>query len=163
MIVTPFVIVATRRMKDQQTNNEMQKDCRLEEQRILSELFASNFCLLYANRERIWADPQLYGGDVGVAPYGSNGKVGLGAVLYAIETNPNLFHAGSARIIDFYGSPLSGTTVNKAVDLLTGRVSSFKGSNFIAKIRALNQATGSYPMSEEAASLTEIIGMLSMK
>ena len=163
MIVTPFVIVATRRMKDPKTTNEMQKDCRLEEQRILSELFASNFCLLYANRERIWSDRRLYGADVGVAPYGSNGKVGLGAVLYAIDAHPNLFHSGSARIIDFYGSPLSGTTVNKAVDLQTGRVSSFGGGGFIAKVRALNRATELYPMSGEAASLTEIIGLLSMK
>ena len=95
-----------------------------------------------------------------VAPYGSNGKVGLGAVLHAIDAQPDLFHVGDTRIIGFYGSPLTGTTVNKAVDLLTGRVSSFVGGGFIAKVHALNVATALYPKSEEALPLAEVVGLL---
>ena len=138
----------------------MQKNCRLEDQRILSELFASNFRLLYANRDRIWSDPRLYGADVGITTYGNNGKVGLGAVLQAIDAHPDLFHVGDTRIIGFYGSPLTGTTVNRAVDLLTGRVSSFGGGGFIPKIRALNAATVLYPKSEDALPLAEVVRIL---
>lgn len=97
-----------------------------KDRQALSEHFASSFRLLYANRDRIWSDPRLYGADVGVTTYGNNGKGGLGAVLYAIDAHPGLFHVGDTRVINFYGSPLSGTTVNKAVDILTGRVSSLR-------------------------------------
>ena len=127
------------------------------EKRTLSELYASNFRLLYANRDRIWPDPRLYGADVGVTTYGNNGKVGLGAVLHAIDAHPDLFHVGDTCIIRFYGNPLTGTTVNRTVDLRTGVVSSVGGSGFIAKIRALNAATDVYPMSEDAMQLDEVI------
>lgn len=126
----------------------------------LSELFASDFRLLYASRERIWSDPLMYGADVGVTTYGNNGKVGLGAVLHAIDAQSDIFHVGDTRIIGFYGSPLTGTTVNKAVDLLTGRVSSFVGGGFIAKVRALNEATALYSKSEDALPLADVVGLL---
>lgn len=126
----------------------------------LSELFSSSFPLLFANRERIWSDPRLYGADVNVAPYGNNGRVGLGAVLHAVDAHPDLFQIGDNRIIGFYGSPLSGTTVNRAVDVRTGRVSSFGGGGFIAKVSALNAATALYPKSEDALPLGEVVGLL---
>ncbi len=125
-----------------------------------TELFPSHFPLLYANRERIWSDPLLYGSDIGVSTYGNNGKVGLGAVLYAIDAHPELFHIGNARIVSFYGSPLSGTTVNLAVDLQNGDTFSIKGGNFIAKIRALNAAAAVYPRSAAALPLDDVIVFL---
>ena len=124
----------------------MKKDTiNQNDRRSLSALFCSSFRLLYENRGRIWSDPLLYGADVGVSTYGTNGKVGLGAFLEAVEANPSLFQAGSRRVAGFYGSPLSGTTVNRWVDLLTGEVSTTRGSGFIARVRALNAATALYP------------------
>lgn len=128
--------------------------------RNMSDLFASSFPLLYGSRDRIWSDPYLYGADIGVNTYGNNGKVGLGAVLHAIDSRPDLFQLGETRIISFYGNPLTGTTVNRTVDLRTGVASSVGGSGFIAKIRALNAASALYPMSENAASLGEVVRML---
>ena len=135
-------------------------DTRKEDRQALSGLFASSFRLLYANRERILSDPLLYGADVGVTTYGNNGKVGLGAVLHAIDAHPDLFHVGDARIISFYGSPLSGATVNRTVNLRTGRVSSFKGGGFNAKISALNAAAALFPKSEDASSLGEVVELM---
>ena len=139
----------------------MKKDViNQNDRRSLPALFCTSFRLLYENRARIWSDPLLYGADVGVSTYGTNRKVGLGAFLEAVEANPSLFQAGSRRVAGFYGSPLSGTTVNRWVDLRNGEVTTTRGSGFIARVRALNAATALYPGSEDAAPLREVVSLL---
>lgn len=147
-------------LNNHRTSLKMNGTPPADDNRTRSGLFASSFRLLYASRERIWSDPLLYGADVGVSTYGNNGKVGLGAVLHAVDAHPDLFRVGDARIISFYGSPLSGATVNRAVDLRTGRVFTVKGQGFISKIRALNAAAAFYPKSGDALPLGEVIGLL---
>ena len=117
----------------------------LDDERALLEVYKNNFPLLYRNRERIWENPRMACSEVmGFRILGKT-RVSLGAVLKAVEDGGGLFRKGSGVICYYFGSPLTGTTVNRVVDLRTGRISTLKDSGFIHKSVAITRALKTFP------------------
>ena len=77
-----------------------------------------------------------------------NGKpsASLGAYLKAVDTHPELFRSGKDKVIcRYFGSPMSGATVNTVINLRTGRITTRRGGAYHAKSVAWSEELKVYP------------------
>lgn len=124
------------------------------------ETYEKNFCLLYCNRERIWENPGFSSAEIGVHIMGGI-SVSLGAMLRAIDSHPELFRVGGNRVIcHYFGSPLSGVTVCRVVNMETGRVKRMILGGFDAKTTAVLEGIKEFPASEAAMPLSDLVSSL---
>lgn len=87
--------------------------------------------------------------------------VSLGGMLRAIDAHPELFRVGGNRMIcRFFGSPLSGATVCRVVNLDTGKVKSMILGGFDAKTSAILEAVKEFPVSEVAMPLSDLVSSI---
>lgn len=123
------------------------------------QTYLDNFPLFYENKETIWRNPRFFSAETGMSLLGHT-SVSLGGMLKAIDAHPELFRPGGkdpCAIAQFFGSPMSGATVNRVVNLRTGRVRTRKDGGFHARSRAVSEAMGEYPVSKQAALPLSII------
>ena len=125
----------------------------------VQDLFYQNARFLYEKRFEIWANPRMASALTGTVYY--NGKrVTVGGYLLAVEKHPDLFFTRSSLIVSFGGSPLSGASVNTAVNWRNGRIRSFKGGSFGSRISAYVEGHAIYPVREGAFPLSLVVEML---
>ena len=124
------------------------------------ETYEKNFRLLYGNREKIWTDPRFYSAEIGVHIMGGI-PVSLGGMLKAIDAHPELFRVGENRVIcHYFGSPLSGTTVCRVVNLDTGKMRRMILGRYEAKTSAILEAVKEFPVSEAAMPLSDLVSSI---
>lgn len=124
------------------------------------ETYEKNFRPLYGNREKIWKDPSFSSAGIGVHIMGGI-SVSLGGMLRAIDTHPELFRVGENLVIcHYFGSPLSGTTVCRVVNLDTGKVRRMILGRYDAKTSAILEAVKEFPVSEAAMPLSDLVSSL---
>lgn len=125
----------------------------------VQDIFYQNARFLYEKRFEIWANPRMASALTGTVYY--NGKrVTIGGYLRAVEMHPDLFFTRNSLIVSFGGSPLSGASVNTAVNLKNGRIRSFKGGSFGSRMRAYVDGHAIYPIREWAFPLSIVVEML---
>ena len=125
----------------------------------VQDIFYQNARFLYEKRFEIWANPRMASALTGTVYY--NGKrVTIGGYLKAVEMHPDLFFTRNSLIVSFGGSPLSGASVNTAVNLKNGRIRSFKGGSFGSRMRAYVDGHAIYPIREWAFPLSMVVEML---
>lgn len=125
----------------------------------VQDIFYQNARFLYEKRFEIWTNPRMASALTGTVYY--NGKrVTIGGYLKAVEMHPDLFFTRNSLIVSFGGSPLSGASVNTAVNLKNGRIRSFKGGSFGSRMRAYVDGHAIYPIREWAFPLSMVVEML---
>lgn len=104
------------------------------------------FPLFYARRKDIWQDPRFFSAPIPQRFLNGKPSASLGAYLKAVDTHPELFRPGKDKVIcHYFGSPMSGATVNTVINLSTGRITTRRSGAYHAKSVAWSEELKAYP------------------